>query len=395
MKTRKILLLNTQMEAGGAQKAMLVLARGLKSRGYEVIAVTMYDKADYIDRFKELYGCDIIDLKMKRPNEQKNKVRKIYDFFEGIKHLYKLLKEERIEIIQTFSHYSNIIGPIIAAVCKVPVRVTSQRMYLKKAWLLSLDRFIENSPLVTAMVSVSESIRGYSITKQKIKPSKIVTIYNGIDTHFFNCASFSSSNRCDTRRSLGIKEGDNVIIVVARLHPIKGHIYLLEAIPGILKTFPNSMFFIVGEGEVRLSLERRVQELQIQDSVLFLGARQDIKDLLCISDLFVLPSLSEGMPNSILEAMACEVPVISSEVGGCREIIINGETGVFVQPANSDELAKAICLLLGNPDMRRKLAYNALQRVIKEFSEEKNVSSFIDLYEMIINKQKNFDTNGK
>ena len=382
-----ILLLNTQMEPAGAQKALLELARGLQSRGHSVTIATMYDKANYIPVFQERYGLDIINLQMKQPGER-NPLAKALRLVRGIWRLYRLMRQHKIQIVQTFSHYSNILGPVIAWLARVPVRLSSQRMSLKGSpgWLLQLDRRVANSSLICKMVSVSQGTRRFSIQEQGIKAEKIITIHNGIDLDRFSPA-VSPDILNGLRQELGLTDIHPIIITVARLHPQKGHRFLVEIIPQILNVAPQAQFLFVGEGGLQSELQTLVSQAGLDDTVHFLGVRQDIPKLLALSDLFVLPSLWEGLPNSVLEAMAVGVPVVATNVDGCPEVILDGETGILVPPSDPGALAKAICRLLQNEALRASMTGAARARVASVFSQDANISAYVDLYQNLVTER--------
>jgi len=380
-----ILLLITQMEAAGAQKAVLILARGLQQRGHIVTVVTMYDKRDYVPLFRQKYGVEIIDLEMKAPSHASLLQKPIY-VLRGLARLWGLMRKRQFDVVQTFSHYSNIIGPMIACLAGVRTRVSSQRMSLKErpTWLLWLDRWIANSFLVDKMVSVSEGTRRFCIEVQRISPEKLITIRNSIDLDRFSPTAIDKTSVQHLRSGLGLSVHSHVVITVARLHPQKGHRFLIEAIPAIIEKFPDTQFLFGGEGELQESLHNYVKRLGIESHVHFLGMRQDIPELLALSDLFVLPSLWEGLPNAVLEAMAMGTPVVATAVDGCPEVIHDGQTGLLVPPGNSEALSQAICCLLGNPKLRLQLAHAAQSLVIENYSEEKNISAFEQLYTQLV-----------
>jgi glycosyltransferase involved in cell wall biosynthesis len=380
MSRYNVFLLNTQMEAAGAQKAMLELARGLQQRGHEVSVVTMYDKDAYVPLFEESYGLTIVDLEMKQPGSR-NSLVQVWHFVCGLIRLYKLMRIRRPQIIQTFTHYSNILGVLIAWLAQVPIRISSQRNSLKGYPSLSLwlDRTVANSFLTHKMIAVSEETRRFSSDEEGIKPDKLVTIHNGINVERFSIDLSSEAER-NLRQELGLEADSLIILTVARLHPQKGHQYLIEAIPQVVQDFPQAHFLFVGEGGLREDLARQVKEVKLNECVHFLGVRQDVPQLLAISDLFVLPSLWEGLPNSILEAMAAGVPVIATNVGGIPEIIDHEKTGLLVSPADPIALKKIIQRLLTDESLLTSMTEAAKKRVEREFSQDTNVSEFIDLY---------------
>lgn len=380
----RILLLNTQMEAAGAQKAMLTLAQGLKLSGHDVTVVTMYDKGNYVPVFCEQYQMDIINLQIKSPHAR-NLLQKGAAVLQGLYHLFRLMGREQFDIIQTFTHYSNIIGPLIAWLARVPTRVTSQRNSLVgyPIWLLMCDRFVTNSPLVQMMTAVSEGTRLFSIQQQGIRPDKLVTIYNGIDVAPYH-RSLSPAEAQELRQDLGLEDTAVIILTVARLHPQKGHCYLIRAIPGIREAIPNVHFLFVGEGELVNELTAQIHKAGLENCVHLLGVRQDIPNLLAISHLFVLPSLWEGLPNAVLEAMAAGLPVVATNVDGCPELVVDGETGFLVPAADSQRLQQAIVNILQDHSLAATMAQAAKNRVINLFSIEQNISSYISLYKRLL-----------
>lgn len=379
----KILLLNTLMELAGAQKAMLELASGLMACGYQVTVATMYDKTGSIAYFERHYGLTIINLDMKSMNASGRLAQGIR-LLGGLWRLFCLMRSLQVDIVQTFSHYSNILGTLIACLARVPVRVSSQRMSLKgyPGWLLWVDKTIANSPVVQKMVSVSEGTREFSIREQGIRAEKLVTIHNGID-----CASFVKPLPSCTetlREDLGLGTATQIVATVARLHPQKGHRFLVDAVPLVLRSAPDTHFLFIGDGELHSELAHLLRARGLESHVHLLGARQDIADLLAITDLFVLPSLWEGLPNSVLEAMAAGLPVIATNVDGCPEIVVDGRTGLLIPPADPEALAEAIAELLSDETKRLSMGQAGRRHVATSFSTEASVLAYQNLYQELL-----------
>jgi glycosyltransferase involved in cell wall biosynthesis len=173
-----------------------------------------------------------------------------------------------------------------------------------------------------------------------------------------------------------------VVLTVARLDEQKGHCYLLEAAAQV----PEAQFVLAGDGPLRASLEAQARSLGVEDRVKFLGYRSDIADLLADCDVFVLPSLYEGLPLSILEAMSAGKPVIATHIGGTDEAVIAGETGLLVPPADSAALAAAIRSLLTDRPLAQRLATAGRARVAQEFSAAKMVQQVIAVYDELLAK---------
>ena len=167
---------------------------------------------------------------------------------------------------------------------------------------------------------------------------------------------------------------------VARLAEQKGQRYLLEAAARVVERRPDVRFVLVGEGELRPALESRARELGLGDRVLFTGAREDVPELLASLDVFAFPSLFEGLCVAVIEAQAAGVPVVATPVGGIRETVEDGKTGLLVPPRDAQALAGAILRLLEQPGEGKRLAAEAKRRVHARFSEQRMIDETLSLY---------------
>jgi glycosyltransferase involved in cell wall biosynthesis len=171
-----------------------------------------------------------------------------------------------------------------------------------------------------------------------------------------------------------------VIGTVGRLEPVKDQVTLLYAFKIILQQFPNSKLVITGDGSLASVLKNTAASLRISNSVLFLGLRDDILELLGTMDIFVLPSISEGTSCTLLEAMSCGLPVVATNVGGNPELVLDNETGVLVPKQDSKKLSHAIITLLTNSDLRTKMSLSGRERIVQGFSLYKMIDNLKNLY---------------
>ncbi len=171
---------------------------------------------------------------------------------------------------------------------------------------------------------------------------------------------------------------------MASFQEYKGHASLIDATVQILEKFPNTKVLLVGDGPRRSQMENKVSALALSDTIIFTGIRQDVREILPLFDLFVLPSLSEGLPVSILEAMAASKPVVATYVGGVPEAVVDGVTGLLVPPRDPTALAQAIVHLLGDPDLRQQMGQAGRERVLEHFSVERMVERTQNLYEQLL-----------
>jgi glycosyltransferase involved in cell wall biosynthesis len=184
-----------------------------------------------------------------------------------------------------------------------------------------------------------------------------------------------------TRAELGILDDERVVTVVGSLYAVKGHRYLLEAAPRILRACPSTVFLIAGRGDLDAALREQARSLGIESRVRFLGLRQDVPALLAIGDVFVQPSLSEGLSIAILEAMAAARAVVTTRVGGNPELVVDGQTGLLVEPADAGALAAAVTRVLADPPEARRLGDNGLARVQSRFTIEAMVREYEVVYD--------------
>lgn len=367
------------MERAGSQKIVLVLAGYLAKMGCDVTLCFFYDKSGTLPELEGRVPFRIVNLNAKRPGARC--VSGVWHALRANLQLYSLLCKLQIDTIITFTHYSNILGVIWAYLARVPVRIASQRNTLSEfpLWFLKLDALIANSLLVDKMISVSEHTSQFCINVEGIHPNKIVTIPNGLNTDNFAHLPLPDDAVMRLKQQIGISPTAMVVMTVARLHPQKGHRYLILAAPLILEACPDTVFVFVGEGELRVELEDRIRSQNIDAHFRLIGARADVADLLGMADLFVLPSISEGMPNVLLEAMAARLPIVATSVDGTVEIVETDSTGILVENRNSQALAAAVSKLLQDQSLRHAMGAAGFQRVRELFSEDEMCRRYWDV----------------
>jgi glycosyltransferase involved in cell wall biosynthesis len=204
---------------------------------------------------------------------------------------------------------------------------------------------------------------------------RIRVIRNGIDTSRFNPA-----RRETARHRLGLREEDVAIGAVGRLVPVKDQATLLAALSQLKKEGAPFRAFLAGDGPLLDGLSAQARDGGIADQIVFLGARADIEDVLAAYDVFVLSSVSEGLSNTILEAMSTGLPVVATRVGGADELVEHDHTGVLVPPSDSPAMAAAIRRLLENQQLRKSMGAAGRRRAETEFSLTRMIASYEDLY---------------
>jgi glycosyltransferase involved in cell wall biosynthesis len=207
-----------------------------------------------------------------------------------------------------------------------------------------------------------------------IRADRIVVIPNAVTP-----LDTSSVNRIEVRKELGLEEGNIFLLSVGRLTYQKGHEFLVQAMPEVIRRFPNVKAGICGDGPLRAQLESQILELGLSDQVRLFGMRDDVSPLVAAADLFVLPSRWEGLSRALMEAMAAGLPVVATCVDGIKDLVTDGVHGLLFPKENSGELAHSILQLLADPEKRKRLGAAAQAHVLQTHSTDIMCQKHYDL----------------
>jgi sugar transferase (PEP-CTERM/EpsH1 system associated) len=230
-------------------------------------------------------------------------------------------------------------------------------------------------PLVRRFVAVSQDLHRWLVEHVRIPARKVVQICNGVDTE-----RFAPGTGGHDRSSIGRGPDQPILGTVARLDPVKDQATLIRAFALTLREHPRATLVIVGDGPCRADLQRLTATLGLEPHVRFLGERQDVAELLRSMDLFVLPSIAEGISNTVLEAMATGLPIVATRVGGNRELIEEGVNGCLVPKGDHVALASALGAYLGDDTLRMLHAKSSRQRAVEVFNLDHMRQAYRDLY---------------
>ena len=307
------------------------------------------------------------------------KIRSEMDIL-AIMQLAQAMKRYKCRLVHFHDAHSVAVGSAAAALAKVPLRVVSRRVDfpLRKNFLSR----IKYNKDIDEIIAVSQDIKRVLVSGG-INSRKVTVIPDGIDFLPFEEAVPSDF----LRKELAFSPDDYLVGIVAHLADHKGHKYLIRASKILREKAPGIKVIIVGEGPMRLELDRLAKEIKVEDMVFFLGFREDVPRILASLDLFVLSSYLEGLGSSILDAMACRLPVVATQVGGIPEVVIPGETGLLVPPRNSKALANAIIKIYENKEMALSLGKKGYELVHKKFSAEGMAAKIILEYEHLARKK--------
>lgn len=361
----KVLHVVIGLNMGGIQEFVLNLFTYIDKKKYTPIACVI-EKTGVIGKEIEIAGYEVIVLHLKRKP------------IKTIISLFRLIKSKKIDIIHAASYHPSLYARIAGFLAGVKVIVSHehglymkkriQRVFLNKILSLITDKFIAVSETMAAQIE-----NWYRYPKYKID-----IIYNGVDTNRFK----PSKSKTLSKKQLGLNPNKLIIGMICRLDPDKGHQFFLEAIKMLYKKY-DIQWVIVGDGpEVyKQQIKEMAQKLGIKDYVEFLGMRRDVPDLLRAFDCYILPTLREGFPISVLEAMSSGCAVIVSDFPSNLELVVNEKTGLIFPMKNSEELKNKIETLINNEKFRLELGKRARSIALKKFNLKLNVNKIESLYE--------------
>jgi len=297
--------------------------------------------------------------------------------------LLKIIKEEKVDILHLHQYGASNFGRVAALISGIPVIVHCHDdnpyypLYQRVADIV-LKHFTNK------VIAVSASAKESAIDKRKFSENKVTVMHNAIPLKEFHKLNADQIEK--EKKKLGIEFGYRVIGTVTRLREEKGNKYLLESVPEVLKIFPKTVFLIVGDGPLREELKNICKKLNIEKNVIFYGFSDDVQKSYSLFDIKVIPSITEGSPSALLEAMAMGKAIVSTDVGGLNEILKNGTKGLLVPSKNSTQIAQKIIFLLKNESELKRLGQNAKEES-KKYDIELYVKNLEKIYDML-NKTK-------
>ena len=357
-----------ELTIGGLEKILTSIVLNLDKKKYNVSVWCLREGGFFANKLAK----EGIDFKILHISTSRNPL--------SIYKLYKLLKSRKFDIIHTHAYSAGTIGRMSAFLAGVPVIISHNhsvydyynRRYHFVEWFLSL--------ITDRVVCVSDIANRFANETQRINARKLITIHNGIDSEYTVLEKRTSG----LRKELGIPVDHSVICTIAHLEEHKGVKYLLESASLLLQSRNDVSFLVVGEGALKEKLKILCADLKIEENVIFAGERGDIPEILSLTDIFVLPSLREGLPLTILEAMACGKPVIATNVGGIPEVVKDGVSGILISPKDPEALHSAINELLGDREKLKKMGHNGKRVYSESFDSKTMIGKIEDLYDSLM-----------
>jgi len=366
MKKAKILYLITQSEWGGAQKYVFDLASNFRDE-FEV-AVAFGGKGKLKSKLDEE---NIRNFTLPCLVREINPWKDFWGFWE----IYRLIRREQPDIVHTNSSKAEILGNLAAALARVQRIIHTAHGFVfnepMNHWKKSFYVFLEQlaNKFTRTIICVSDYDREKALLYRIAPAKKLVTIHNGI-----SIGNFSTKNEELTKNN-----NKFIVTSIANFYPTKGLPYLIEAANILSQKFNDLEFWLLGDGKERHFLEKLIRHYKLKNVILW-GFQNNSCQYLDKSDVFVLPSVKEGFPYTILEAMATGLPIVATRVGGVPEAVTDGENGFLVTPADSQALAEKIFVLRESYFERNQMSQKNYEKVSRLFSLEKMLKKTKEVY---------------
>jgi len=367
---KRILFLVTGLAYGGAETQVVYLATRFKSRGWEVGVVSLIPPKAYIE---DLEKADVLvfslDIRRKLPDPR------------PILRLVQIIRKWQPDVVHSHMVHANLLARIVRPLAPFPVLVCTAHS-IDEGGRLREVLYRLTDPFCDLTTQVSQAGLESYVHVGAVPRHKICYIPNGVDTERFKP---NLEDRLKVRKELGV-EGF-VWFAVGRFDPPKDYPNMLQAFVRVVHKHLNTMLLIAGDGPLRKTMENMTRELGVEKHVRFLGIRRDIPQLMNAADAYVMSSEWEGMPMVLLEASACRLPIVATNVGGNAEIVLDGQTGFLVPPKSPEALSQAMLRMMDLPEeVREKMGEQARKHIESNFSLDRIVDCWEALYYELLNR---------
>jgi glycosyltransferase involved in cell wall biosynthesis len=388
----RVLHLIEDLGSGGAERLLFVNLSRLDRTRVTGRVCHLYDRALHWRTPIMEQGYPVTSLHL-------NSVR---DLLRGVVRLRRLLQREPVDVIHTHLFGANVIGRLAARSLGLPVVSSlhnpdyeptiyqdNPSMSRGKLWMLrQIDRWSCHLARPD-FVAVSEYVKQSAVARLGVPAERTTVVYNPIDPDTFTRRPEITEEAGRRRAELGLRPDDPVLVCVARLDPQKGLKYLIDAMPALIRDFPRVTTLLVGGGApaAQQALMQRAAALDVHTHVRCLGPQADVRPFLEMADVFVLPSLYEGMGISLVEAMAMERPCVATNTTAIPEVVDDGRSGLLVNPGDAPGLAAAIATLLRDPALRARMGAEGRRIALDRFDVRRNIGQLEMIYSQALRQR--------
>ena len=383
-----MLFLNAGTDLGGTEIMLLRFLEKVDRNRFKVSVAALFDRGPFLFEIRKR-GFEAYLFAIKH---QWNPFEIVYAFAR----LYRFLKSKRIDIVHMYGFYTNILGSLTARMAKTPVVITGVRTEVadRNGYHHMLER--ATAHWIDLYISVSEQSRLQMLRKPWVKDGRIVVVHNGIDANWARPMLNSESRKHQPKSNRNphnipfnshALNGFPRIGMIGAFNRLKAQEILVLAAPLILSKFPKAKFVLMGEGKNKARIIKFIKQTGFSECFVLPDFAIDPRHVLSQLDIFALATRTEGLPVSILEAMAFGLPVVASRVGGIPEIVEHGITGILVRPDDPEAIASAIIGLLENPAKARKMGMSGRLRVKRDFGIEKMMGKLENHYHCLAQRK--------
>ncbi|MBW1716366.1 MAG: glycosyltransferase family 4 protein [Deltaproteobacteria bacterium] len=389
----KVVHIITRMDRGGSAQNTLLTCQELSQKYGMVLAHGLSRESKMTDQERQSVERQITeaqerglkDIPVASLVRRIDPVRDFFAFFS----ILRVLIREKPAIVHTHTYKAGILGCWAAKMAGVPVIVHTPHGHvffghfspLVTRFFMIIERL--TASIIDCMIALTEGERNDYISFSIVNPNKMVTIHSGVDVTPFVKARVNIEEK---KKCLGLNTKGLVVGTIGWLLPIKGPLCLLKAMGIVWQTRPQIQLVYVGKGDLEQDLRKEAYRIGVFDKVRFLGWRDDIPEIMQILDIFVLPSLNEGMGRVLVEAMAAGKPIVGSNVGGIPDLVKDGQNGFLVESCDSNSLSFAIKKLLDNKKMREEMGEKG-RAMAGDYSVEKMIEEIDGLYASLFHEK--------
>ena len=395
MENIKVLHIITRFDKGGSAQNTYLSLLGLKKKNYQLSLVSGLSlesgmkheeiKAKEKDiQILESEGIEFIQCPFLL--RRINVIKDLKAFFD----IWRIIKKYNPLIVHTHSSKAGLMGRLAAKLAGTPIIVHTPHGHVffgyfgpfKTKLFIIFEKLA--SRITDKIVALTNREKKDHILFKIAEEDKFSVIYSGIELNILK--ESSSEEKQNLKKELGIPENSLIVGTAGRLVPVKGPEFLVRASKYIISKYPDTYFMFTGDGPLEQDLKRKALEMGVSDNIIFLGWRDDLAKIISIYDIFVLPSLNEGMGRVLVEAMALGKSIVASNVGGIPDLVTHGKNGFLVPPKNPKELAKYIQVLLEDKDKREKMGL-AGKEMASNFTSERMVEKIANLYKKLLTQK--------
>lgn len=366
----RIAIVVDSLARGGAERQALNATWQLSKRGCEVELIYYHEADDPHDHPAVVGG----------------KVAFLPKGGSRCRFLWRLrnhLRRGRFDVVHAFKSTESIYAAFAGKLAGVPVILGGHRgMYRDRGLVRLAHRLVRT--VVDGWIVNAHAIADSLANAIGARPEKLFVVHNGIEPLEF----ISTLGAAEAKQKLDLEATRPVVTMVARLHEGKNHAIFLKMAARILQQWPETCFLLVGDGPMRSSIESQISELALTDSVLLLGERASIADVLAATDVSVLTSQSEGLPNVLLESMCVGIPVVTTDYTGVEEVVTDEQEGYVVPRGDSGTLAAKVCRLLEDETLRQQMGHRGAKTVETHFRTEAMAEGLLSIYESCLVKKR-------